>query len=240
MTIHIIPILKDNYAYLIEMPERRAAIIDPGEAAPVIKILRELHLRPSCIINTHHHGDHVAGNQELSDLYAIPVYAPALDIPRIPGATQGLKGGDKLLLSIETNLHILATPGHTQNAISLYSPYHKAVFTGDTLFLMGCGRLMDGTAEQLYASLQALLQLPDDTRIYCGHEYTVSNALFAAHVEPENTDITARLKTVQDMRKRGEPTMPGTIGEEKRTNVFCRAVSTESFSDLRRQKDGFK
>lgn len=239
MTIHIIPILEDNYAYIIEMAERRAAVIDPGEAAPVIKTLKDRDLRPSCIINTHHHGDHVAGNTELADLYNIPVYAPALDIPRIKGATHALKGGDKLLLSIETNLQVIATPGHSKNGVTLYSPFHKAVFTGDTLFLMGCGRLLEGTAEELFASLQTIMALPDDTKIYCGHEYTLKNALFCMSVEPNNGFIAARLEQAQSASARGLTTMPGTIADERKTNVFVTAQNALAFADLRSKRDRF-
>ncbi len=236
--VEIIPILKDNYAYAIIAPDQTCAILDPGEVAPIITYLEHHRLKPSFILNTHHHGDHVAGNMELKEKYGARVIAPEKEAHRIPGVNQTLKAGDIWNFSGE-DVDILAAEGHTAGGIMYHFAQSKKLFTGDTLFSMGCGRLFEGTAEQMFASLQAINALPDETEIFCGHEYTLSNGTFCQKIEPENTDITERLEQAQALRAKDLPTLPTTVGLEKKTNLFLRAKTVDDFAALREKRNSF-
>lgn len=228
--IEIIPILNDNYAYLLRGKNGQNAIVDPGEAKPVIDYLETNNLSIDLIINTHHHWDHVNGNDELKNKYKCPIAAPN-DKGEI-----SLQGGRALEFDGDS-LDIIATPAHTLDHICLYSETGQWVITGDTLFVMGCGRLFEGTAEMLFQSFQKLRALPDDTRIYCGHEYTLSNAEFCHNIAPENNAITQRLETIRRKRANDEITIPSTIGEEKDTNLFFMARDVMTLAELRQLKD---
>ena len=234
--ISIIPILKDNYAYLLTSKSGETAIVDPGEAAPVIAALESRGLSLNYILNTHHHGDHIAGNTALQEKYGAKIAGPAKEQARIENMDILLDKSSYFSFGGE-KVQILETPGHTSGHICFYFPESKAVFTGDTLFLMGCGRLFEGTAEQMWNSLQKIMVLPDDTRVYCGHEYTLGGAKFCLKIEPENKDLQSRLQQVKDLRDKNQPTIPGTIGLEKKTNAFVRAGSAEKFAEIRKQKD---
>lgn len=236
MKIHIVPILKDNYAYLLEANDRSAAIIDPGEAAPVIAALEALGLNLALIINTHHHGDHIAGNDELKSRYGAKLAAPANETHRIAGIDTGLAEGTPFDFA-GVSAEILETPGHTAGGICLYFPLAKAVFTGDTLFSGSCGRLFEGTAAQMWDSFQKLIALPDDTRMYPGHEYTLANCKFGMGIEPENADLKTRYEEVKELRRKNLPSIPSTMGLEKKTNVFLRAGSAERFGEIRKLRD---
>jgi hydroxyacylglutathione hydrolase len=233
--VSIIPILKDNYAYLLE-GNNEVAVVDPGEAAPVIAALEQRGLKLDYILNTHHHGDHIAGNAELACKYGAKIAGPAAEKARIPNMDILLKEKDRLPFGGE-EANVIETPGHTRGHICFYLPESKIVFTGDTLFLMGCGRLFEGTAEQMWHSLSKIAALPDETKIYCGHEYTEVFGHFGLREEPDNQDIQNRLKEVESLRAQNKPTIPGTIAEEKRTNVFLRAGSSENFAKVRKVKD---
>lgn len=225
--VQIIPCLSDNYAYLLRLPGTdRAVVVDASEAGPVRKVLESQGLKLEGILSTHHHVDHVGGNEELLKLHPrARVYAHKTDSARVPGLTNGVDDQETFEVGgfAFTALHI---PGHTSGAVAYRMD--DAVFTGDTLFVAGCGRLFEGTPAQMYESLNVKLAgLPDATRVYCGHEYTAKNLEFAAYLEPGNADIQAKAERVAQLRARGEPSVPSTIGEERATNPFMRVDSPE-------------
>jgi hydroxyacylglutathione hydrolase len=251
--IHLVPCLKDNYAYILHEPRTKAvAVVDPSEAAPVIDALRTRSLSLTHILNTHHHFDHTGGNLELKERTGAKIIGPRADADRIPGIDIQVGNGD--LVAIGTAIaKVFDIPAHTRGHIAFWFEEAKAVFTGDTMFAMGCGRLFEGTPAQMWASLSTLARLPADTRVYCGHEYTQSNGRFALTLEPGNADLVARMKQVDDLRNKGLPTIPSTIGLELKTNPFLRpdspelrqAMSMETanvidvFAETRRRKDVF-
>ncbi|HKJ89224.1 MAG TPA: hydroxyacylglutathione hydrolase [Gammaproteobacteria bacterium] len=222
--VALIPALRDNYVALLHSPNgRNVAIIDPSEAEPVIRYLEAHDLQPVAIFNTHHHPDHVGGNRELQKTYDLPVYGAAEDRDRIPGLTHPMYEGDRVTpAGLDRAGVIWDIPGHTRTHTAFVFADDELLFAGDTLFAGGCGRLFEGTAEQMEASLSRLAGLPDATRVFCGHEYTVKNLEFALTVEPENDAVREKMEWARERRQRGEPTLPSTIGEEKRTNPFVR------------------
>lgn len=228
MRIVPVPCLRDNYAYLVICEvSNRAAVVDPSEHGPVLAALEREGVALAAIWNTHHHWDHTNGNKGLLDAHPeIEVIGHASDKGRIPGQTTFAEEGDEVTLGEEMTAAIIHNPGHTTGAISFYSANHKAVFTGDTLFAGGCGRIFEGTPSQMHASLSKLAALPEDTRVYCGHEYTAANLRFAAAVEPDSQALAERRQKVDAQRERGEPTVPSTIAEERATNPFLRAEVT--------------
>ncbi len=233
-----IPCLKDNYAYLVVCDRtKRCAVVDPSEAAPVIDAAKRAGVTPEAIWNTHHHWDHVGGNEELIAHFAIrDVCGHASDKGRIAGQTRFLEENDRFRLG-EIDVSILHIPGHTTGAIAYVLANESAspaVFTGDTLFVAGCGRLFEGTPEMMFASFAKLAALQGATRVYCGHEYTAANLRFAAHTEPTNEDIR---RAVENMHV---PSVPSTIATEKQINVFMRAPDASAFGALRAAKDSFK
>jgi hydroxyacylglutathione hydrolase len=235
--VHIIPVLDDNYAYIF-VSGTQCAVIDPGEALPVIKQLEFLKLTPTHIFNTHHHTDHIGGNAELTSRYGTRIFAPAAEKSRIPDISVGLRQGDRISLG-ESLFQVIETPGHTQGHICFYSPVSHVLFCGDTLFSMGCGRVLEGTPDDMWQSLLKLKQLADETQIYCGHEYTLSNGAFALTIEPDNPALREHLETARDLRALGLPTVPTTMEQEKQTNVFLRAKDAAEFAKLRTRKDMF-
>jgi hydroxyacylglutathione hydrolase len=233
MTITPIACLSDNYAYLVTCDRtKKTAIVDPSEAAPVLEAVKRAGVKPESIWNTHHHWDHVGGNEELVAALSIgEVCGHASDKGRIAKQTRFLEEGDRFTLG-ELAVRILHIPGHTTGAIAYV--VDDAVFTGDTLFVAGCGRLFEGTPEMMFASLAKLASLPDETRVYCGHEYTKANLAFAAHVEPDNADVRAAAANVH------VPSVPSTIAAEKRINPFVRASTVAEFAARRAAKDAFR
>ncbi len=227
MQVTIVPCLKDNYAYLLVSPgSKRAVIVDPGEAEPALRALAAQGLTLAAVLATHHHPDHVGGTRELVERFpGLRVFGHASDRGRIPEQTELLEHGASI--SVEgLSFRVLHIPGHTLGAVAYAG--EGAVFTGDTLFAAGCGRLFEGTPAQMYESLNVTLSaLPDDTLVYCGHEYTASNLRFAAHVEPGNAAISAKVARVAALRAEGAPTVPSTLAEEKATNPFMRCDSPE-------------
>lgn len=220
--IEVLPIkaLQDNYIWcLINRANRHCVIVDPGEAAPVFTMLRANQLKLSAILITHHHWDHVNGIAELLAQFDVPVYGPALE--PVVGLTHPVQGSAEIVLE-DMHLHwqVMDIPGHTLGHIAYYTP--GLVFTGDTLFTAGCGRLFEGTAEQMYASLLSLKSLDDNTLVYCGHEYTAANLKFAQCVEPDNLDIQQRIEQVTRLREANSPTVPALLATEKLTNPFLR------------------
>lgn len=260
-----LPALADNYIWALspgnvgdgDVP---MAVVDPGEAGPVLAELKRRPARLSAILITHHHPDHTAGIEALLRDSEVPVYGPARDSRPIPGLTHPLREGDRVAIEdLEAAFEVISVPGHTAGHIAYYGIHggDDILFSGDTLFFAGCGRLFEGDAGQMRASLAKLRALPDTTRVYCGHEYTVKNLTFAAAVEPDNEDIASQLETARSLRAEGRPTPPSDIATEKRVNPFMRwdqpptvaAAEThagcelsnpdEVFATLRRWKDAF-
>ena len=216
----VVPVnaFKDNYVWTLR-DARSAAVVDPGEAGPVLDYLRRERLALVAILATHHHPDHVGGIAELLREYRVPVYGPRNE--PIATLTHPVSGGDEVKIpELGASFSVLDIPGHTRAHVAYYGA--GALFCGDTLFACGCGRLFEGTAEQMYASLQKLLALPDETKVYCGHEYTLANIGFAKAVEPANAALGAREARDRRLRDAGRPTLPSTLGEEKATNPFLR------------------
>ncbi len=236
MEIELIPLLKDNYAYLLIDESGAVAVLDPSEAMPVQAVLEEKGLTLDYVLNTHHHGDHTAGNAGLKEIYGCEIIGPAAETARINTMDRGLKEGDVFEFG-RTSARIIETPGHTSGHICFYFAEDHALFCGDTLFAMGCGRLFEGSAEQMWNSLSKIMSLPDETRIYCGHEYTLANGEFCLSVEPDNADLQKRVEEVRGLRAGGFATIPTTLGLEKKTNSFLRAGSAEKFAQIRRLKD---
>ena len=252
LEIRQIPVLRDNYVYLLREPESGAvAAVDPSVAAPVAAALDKLGWKLTHILNTHHHNDHTGGNLELKAATGAIIVGPLADRDRIPGIDVALAEGDTLQFDKE-EANVFDVPGHTRGHCAFWFPRSRALFCGDTLFLMGCGRLFEGTPAQMWHSLSKLKQLPGDTRVYCGHEYTQANARFALTVEPGNRELIARAKHVDELRARGQSTVPGTMAEELATNPFLRADipalqksqnapgdDVATFAAIRKAKDEF-
>lgn len=225
MRVICVPCLSDNYAYLVANGAE-AIVVDPSEAEPVIAALDREGLRLTAIFNTHHHFDHVGGNEALYDRFGkIPVFAHVSDSGRVPCQTELVEEG-RPVEAAGLTFSALHVPGHTTGAVAYVGG--GAVFTGDTLFVAGCGRLFEGTPEMMFQSLcDKLARLPGDTKVYCGHEYTASNLRFAAWAEPDNAAIQAKLAWANALREKGEPTVPSTMAEECATNPFIRAREPE-------------
>jgi hydroxyacylglutathione hydrolase len=219
------PCLTDNYGYLIRDPETgTTAAVDTPSADAVMAALARTTWELDFILNTHHHADHAGGNLELKETTRCRIVGPRADAARIPGIDIALGDGETFELG-SRRARILDTPGHTRGHIVYVFDEDHAAFVGDTLFAMGCGRLFEGTPAQMWHSIQKLLELPDETRVYCAHEYTQKNAHFALTVEPGNPDLVKRVAEVDRMRANGLPTIPSSIGRERRTNPFMRPDS---------------
>jgi hydroxyacylglutathione hydrolase len=236
MRIVPIPVLADNYAYLIiDETTKEAGVVDPSEAGPVAAAVRKEGVKLLSIINTHHHWDHVGGNEELmKEFSGIKVYGHKRDKDRTPGITNLVDEGDTISIGQHQG-RFLFIPCHTSGHVALHFPQEKAVFTGDTLFIAGCGRLFEGTAADMHNNMVKLTALPDDTRVYCGHEYTIKNLQFALTLEPSNAKAQAKLQWAQEMRAKKQPTIPSTVAEEKEFNPFVRVHNAELQANVKKQ-----
>ena len=238
MEIVPVPAFTDNYIWLVhDEPSGETAVVDPGDARPVLGEAQKRGWTVTQIWNTHWHPDHTGGNLALKQATGAPISGPASG--NIPGRDVGLRESDEVRIGGHVG-RVIEVPGHTLDHIALIFDQERIAFVGDTLFAMGCGRLFEGTPEQMYKSLQRLTALPGDTRLYCAHEYTVSNAKFAVHAEPGNRIAAERLGRVQAMREQGKITLPTSVEEERATNPFVRAPDVATFAELRSAKDSFR
>ena len=240
MQVIRIPVLSDNYVWLAHDPvSGETAVIDPAVAAPVLAEAEVRGWRISAIWNTHWHPDHTGGNAEIKAATGATIYAPAAEAAKIPTMDVALAEGDTVTLGAHV-ARIMETPAHTAGHISYHLADDAIIFTGDTLFAMGCGRLFEGTPDQMFANMQRYAALPDATTVYCAHEYTQSNGRYALVAEPDNQALIARMAAVDAARAAGEATVPTSIGLERATNPFLRAGNVAELAQRRAAKDGFR
>ena len=247
------PCLQDNYGYLVHDPATGAtASVDTPDAAAIEAALARRGWKLTHVLNTHHHADHAGGNLELKAKWHCTIVGPRADAARIPGIDVQVGDGDDYAFG-SVSVRVYDVPGHTSGHIAYQFASEGVAFVGDTLFALGCGRMFEGTAPQMWASLEKLMTMPDETVLYCAHEYTASNARFAIAVEPDNAALQARVAEVTALRAQGKPTVPSTLAQEKATNPFLRPMSAEIqrnvdrvgkplfevFGETRRRKDHF-
>ena len=238
MEIVAVPAFTDNYFWLVhDEASGETAVVDPGDAAPVLAEAEKRRWTITQVWNTHWHPDHTGGNLAIQETTGARISGPAGE--NIPGRDIALSEDDEVRLGAHVG-RVIVVPGHTLGHIALIFDEERVAFVGDTLFAMGCGRLFEGSPGQMYRSLQRLADLPEDARLYCAHEYTLSNARFAAHADPENAAIADRLNEVKQLRENGKITVPTTVAQERETNVFVRATNVQEFARLRREKDSFR
>jgi len=243
----------DNFGILMrDAATGTVALVDAPEEAPILGAIARTGWKPSLLLITHHHGDHVEANLALKERFGLRIVGPKAEAGKIPGIDDTVAGGDTLTFGAQP-VRVIDTPGHTAGHVSYHLPDAGVAFTGDTLFALGCGRLFEAGPEVMFASLEKLAALPGATKIYCGHEYTLSNARFSLSVDPENAALAARAKKIEALRAEGRPTLPTTIAEELATNPFLRAADpairrqlgmenapdAAVFAELRRRKDSF-
>ena len=239
MKIQIIPCLHDNYSYLvIDEKNNIACAIDPSEAKPIIKYLEKKNINLKYILNTHHHYDHVGGNQELKKRYNCEIVGFKGDKHRIPGIDI-MVDDNQLWEANNFKSKIIHIPGHTSGHICFYFFNEKIIFTGDTLFSLGCGRIFEGTYNQMFNSLNKFKKFPEETKIYCGHEYTLKNSEFCLKYDPNNLKLKNKIKEIKSKLSNNLPTLPSTIKDELECNVFLKVKDLENFSKLRDLKDNF-
>ena len=253
LDIRQIPVLNDNYVYLVHEPQTQStAVVDPAVADPILAEAERLGWTVTHILNTHHHGDHVGGNRRIQAATGCEIVGPRADRDRIPGIQTQLGDGDIWRFGAAA-ARIFDVPGHTRGHIAYWFEADDALFCGDTLFALGCGRVFEGTHAQMWRSLSRLRALPDTARVFCAHEYTQANARFALSVDVANADLKARAVEIDRTRAAGKPTVPSSLGEEKATNPFLRADDpaladalglvgadpVRVFSEVRTRKDNF-
>ena len=239
VTASPIPILNDNYAWLLrESGTGATAIVDPADAEAVIEALEQAGGRLDMILLTHHHDDHIAGVDKVRARFHCPVVGATADIHRLPKLDESVKEGDTVQFG-NAKAQVIETPGHTRGQINYFFPDGAILLSGDTLFSLGCGRLIEGTPAEMFASLRKLAALPADTLVCCGHEYTESNARFALAVDPGNAALHEFVSKVEQLRAAGQPSVPSVLGEEMKVNPFLLAPDVASFAAVRAKKDTF-
>ena len=239
MRIEIIPCLQDNYSYLIiDKTNNSACVIDPSEPGPIINFINKNNIKLEYILNTHHHFDHIGGNEELKKKFGSTILGFKEDSHRIPKIDILLED-NQIWRAKNFTAQIIHIPGHTSGHICFHFFNEKLAFTGDTLFSLGCGRIFEGTYEEMFRSLNKIKSLPMETKIYCGHEYTLNNSKFCIKHDPKNEKLKKKIENIRKKIKDGLPTIPTTIHEELDCNIFLRTKDLESFSKLRDLKDNF-
>ena len=239
MKVEIIKCLKDNYSYvIIDEKYNHACVVDPSEAEPIINFVESKNIKLKFVLNTHHHYDHVGGNNDLKKKYKVKIVGYKNDKKRIPNIDILLENNE-IWKSENFEAKIIHIPGHTSGHICFYFIKEKIAFTGDTLFSLGCGRIFEGTYEQMFESLNKLKKLPKEAKIFCGHEYTLKNSMFCEKYEQNNKNLKKKIVEIKDNLKNNLPTIPSTIEEELACNIFLRAKNLEDFSKLRDLKDNF-
>jgi hydroxyacylglutathione hydrolase len=253
MIVNVIPCLSNNYSYCIVDPKtKKVAIVDPAEFNAIDFFLKENNLSLDFILNTHHHGDHVDGNQSLQKKYNCKIVGFAPDSNRIPGIDIFLDDGQVWEFA-NTEVEVHHVPGHTSGHIFYYFKKNNLAFVGDVVFSLGCGRIFEGTYEEMFTSVDQIKKLPPETKVFCGHEYTESNLAFCMSVDPDNADLKKRAAEIENLRRQNKPTIPTTIGMELKTNIFFRlddltirkslslnnATDLEVFTKLRKLKNNF-
>jgi hydroxyacylglutathione hydrolase len=240
LQIIAVPAFADNYLWLVhDQDSGETAVVDPGDPAPVLSEADKRGWRITTILNTHWHPDHTGGNLAIKEATGATIIGPAGENGRVPGLDQALTEGDRIRLG-DHEAEVWEVPGHTIGHIAYIFRDDNVAFVGDTLFAMGCGRLFEGSPEQMHHSLGRLGSLPADMKLYCAHEYTLANARFAAHAFPENRDIANRLRDIERARADDQRTVPTTVAEERATNPFLLARNAKHFADLRAEKDNFR
>ena len=239
MRIEIIKCLQDNYSYLIiDKTNNSACVVDPGESVPIINFIKKNNINLKYILNTHHHYDHIGGNLELKKKYGSKIIAFKDDKNQIPGIDI-LVQDNQTWKADNFEAKIYHTPGHTNGHIAFHFFNEKKIFTGDTLFSLGCGRIFEGTFEQMFNSLSRIKKLPKETEIYCGHEYTLQNSNFCIQQDPKNSKLKNKIIEMKKKLENGLPTIPTILEEELECNIFLKAKTIETFSKLRDLKDNF-
>jgi hydroxyacylglutathione hydrolase len=239
MRVEIIPCLQDNYSYLIiDESNKTASVVDPSEAKPIINFIEKENINLKYILNTHHHYDHIGGNKDLKKKYNSVVIGYKDDASRIPGIDI-LLNNNQIWKADNFEAKIMHIPGHTTGHISFHFFKEKLIFTGDTLFSLGCGKIFEGTYQDMFDSLNQIKKLPQDTKIYCGHEYTLQNSKFCIKHDPENLNLKNKIVEIKKKLENNIPTIPSTLKDENECNIFLRAKDVKSFSKLRDLKDNF-
>jgi len=239
MKIEIIKCLQDNYSYIIiDENNNNACVVDPSEAKPIINFVEKNKINLKYILNTHHHYDHVGGNNELKKKYNLDIIGFKGDRDRIPGITTFVEDG-KIWKKNNFEAKIYHIPGHTSGHIAFHFFKEKKIFTGDTLFSLGCGRIFEGTYEQMFNSLNKIKQLPKETEVYCGHEYTLQNSNFCIANDSQNLQLQIKIAKIKEKLENGLPTIPTSLNDEIQCNIFLKARDVQSFSKLRDLKDNF-
>ena len=253
LTVFILPVLRDNYSFmLVDEATGTCAVVDPATSEPVLQFLDHHQLRLDAVYNTHHHFDHVGGNLVLKEKTGCDIYGPVAEAPQIPGIDHLLKAGDSIHVG-EAQAVVLWAPGHTRGHLLYHFEKEKICFVGDTLFSLGCGRLFEGAPAEMWQSLQHFKQMPDETKLYCAHEYTLANCRFAESLLGEDRALLAYKAGCLDKQARNEPTIPTLLGRERRLNPFLAVEDAayrarigladlsalEAFGEIRRQKDHF-
>lgn len=238
MLVETIRCLEDNFSYILIDQNKNACVIDPSESEPIINFVEKNNIKIKYILNTHHHFDHIGGNKEIKKKYNAKIVAYKNDLHRIPDVDISLKN-NQIWTAENFKSKIIHIPGHTNGHICFFFENEKIAFTGDTLFSLGCGRIFEGTYEEMFSSLKKLKELPKETKIYCGHEYTLKNSDFCLKYDPDNQNLKKKINRIKEKLNKNLPTLPSTIKDEIECNIFLRSKNLENFSKLRDLKDNF-